>query len=123
MLSRLGVATTLVADGEAAVQAFRPGAFDVLLLDISMPGKDGLTALAEMTALAGPGAMPPAIAVTANAMTHLQQDYRRAGFAAVLAKPLRLEQLSAALARAVPVKAGPARDAPASAAQMDGVAP
>jgi PAS domain S-box-containing protein len=123
MLSRLGVATTLVADGEAAVQAFRPGAFDVLLLDISMPGKDGLTALAEMTALAGPGAMPPAIAVTANAMTHLQQDYRRAGFAAVLAKPLRLEQLSAALARAVPVKAGSARDAPASAAQMDGVAP
>lgn len=118
MLSRLGVAVHVVSDGAAAVRAFQPGAFDVLLLDISMPEKDGITALAEMRQKAPGPMMPPAIAVTANAMTHVQQDYRRAGFAAVLAKPLRLSDLAEALALAVPALAEEV-----SALQMDGVAP
>ncbi len=118
MLSRLGVAAHVVADGAAAVRAFEPGAFDVLLMDISMPEKDGMTALSEMRQKASGAVMPPAIAVTANAMTHLQQDYRRAGFAAVLAKPLRLSDLAEALGQAMP-----ARAAEVSALQMDGVAP
>lgn len=101
MLTRLGFAATLVGDGDEAVRAWAPGAFDVVLLDISMPRKDGVTALAELVRKAGDHSLPPVIAVTANAMTHHISDYRDAGFTDVLAKPLRIDALSQAILRAV----------------------
>lgn len=101
MLKRLGVVAEFVEDGERAVQLWQEGCFDLLLLDISMPGKDGLSALREMRDAGGAQAVPPAIAVTANAMTHHIDDYLAAGFAAVVAKPLRLDDLAGAISRAV----------------------
>jgi hypothetical protein len=65
-----------------------------------MPGCDGLTTLLAMQAHAArSGRRPPvAFAVTANAMTHQVQDYLSRGFAGVLPKPLRTEDLAQALA-------------------------
>ena len=99
MLDRLGMQAEMVHDGDEAVAAWQDGAFDVLILDISMPRKDGLSALSELRAKAGSSALPPAIAVTANAMTHLVTDYLAAGFAAVVAKPLQLDDLGRAVAQ------------------------
>jgi CheY-like chemotaxis protein len=45
--------------------------------------------------------MPPVLAVTANAMTHQISDYLAQGFSAVVAKPLRAEELASALTAAV----------------------
>ena len=101
MLARLGMVATFVPDGDEAVAAWEKGKFDILLLDISMPKKDGITALAEIREIAGSRPVPPAIAVTANAMTHHLEDYQRAGFAAVVAKPIRLDDLARAIATAV----------------------
>lgn len=101
MLARLGMVATFVSDGDEAVQACEKGKFDILLLDISMPKKDGVTALAEIRQRAKGRPVPPAIAVTANAMIHHLQDYRDAGFAAVVAKPIRLDDLARAIATTV----------------------
>lgn len=101
-LKRLGVDTVLVDDGRAAVEAFAPGRFDLICLDIAMPELDGVSALREIHRLAAEqgGEVPPALAVTANAMAHQVAEYLQAGFAAHLAKPVRraeLTQLVAAL--------------------------
>ena len=102
MLGRLGIAAKMVQDGHEAVKAFEPGVFDLLLLDISMPHKDGMTALAEIRVKAGAMGAPPAIAVTANAMTHLVAGYIAGGFADVVAKPVQLDALAASIFQVCP---------------------
>ncbi|MCF8516206.1 MAG: PAS domain S-box protein [Rhodobacteraceae bacterium] len=96
MLSRLGIEAVMVEDGDEVAGVWGPGAFDVVLLDISMPRKDGISALQDLQDLARHlGAeLPPAIAVTANAMTHHVDAYHQAGFAAVISKPVRLGALA-----------------------------
>ena len=90
LLATLGVQVTILDGGRPAVEACRGGAFDVLLLDISMPDMDGVTALGRIRAEAeaqGRGRVP-AIAVTANAMSHHIAEYLDAGFDAHVAKPI-----------------------------------
>jgi CheY-like chemotaxis protein len=106
MLCGLGLSVTLADDGRAALQAFRPGAFDLLLLDIAMPELDGMAALARMRDCErAAGAAPiPAIAVTANAMQHQVDEYLAAGFSGHVAKPFRKAALAEAIARHVGVR-------------------
>ena len=99
MLQSLGVETVIVEDGAEALDRFRAGTFDAVLLDIAMPGMDGietLVALHDLARALGKD-MPPAVAVTANVMTHQVEDYLGQGFTAVVAKPIRLEMLGHAL--------------------------
>jgi len=103
MLRALGTQVTLAEDGQSACDQFTPGAFDAVLLDISMPGLDGLGALAAIRAAetrAGIGPVP-ALAVTANAMQHQIEEYRAAGFSGHVAKPFRKETLARALSHIV----------------------
>lgn len=99
-LKRLGVATVLVENGRAAVEAWTPGAFDLLCLDIAMPELDGVSALREIRRLAAEQGTqsPPALAVTANAMAHQVAEYIDAGFTAHLAKPVRRAELASMVA-------------------------
>jgi CheY-like chemotaxis protein len=99
MLQSLGVETMIVEDGPEALDRFRTGTFDAVLLDIAMPGMDGTETLAALHDLARAlgKEMPPAVAVTANVMTHQVNDYLGQGFTAVVAKPIRLEMLGHAL--------------------------
>ncbi|WP_103333024.1 PAS domain S-box protein [Pseudotabrizicola formosa] len=97
MLNRLGITVTLVCDGDEAVEAWAPDQFDLVLLDISMPRKDGLTALSELRAKAGEAGLPPILAVTAHAMAQNVADYRAAGFADVVTKPVSLHALAHAI--------------------------
>lgn len=94
-LERFGVVVTMVEDGTEALGRWEPGAFDLICLDISMPGLDGPAALHLIRAKAeAQGAsVPPAIAITSNAMTHQIADYMAAGFAAHLGKPFRKADL------------------------------
>ncbi|WP_158617221.1 PAS domain S-box protein [Falsigemmobacter faecalis] len=95
MLTRLGVDVTLATDGGEAVALSQTGQFDALLLDISMPDLDGVSALAQIRATAAAGARtaPPAAAVTANVMTHQIESYLAAGFDGCLGKPFRRTDL------------------------------
>ena len=103
MLRGLGLTVTLAEDGRAALDAFRPGAFDLVLLDIAMPELDGIEALARIRALEDEAGVPPvpAIAVTANAMQHQVAEYLEAGFSGHVAKPFRKAALAEEMARHV----------------------
>ncbi|MGY6411479.1 MAG: PAS domain S-box protein [Alkalilacustris sp.] len=103
ILQQAGAELHLAEHGAAAVAAWVPGRFDALLLDISMPGMDGCAALAAIRAAAAEAGAPPppALAITANAMTHQVAEYRRAGFDGHVPKPFRRRDLLAAI-RALP---------------------
>ncbi len=104
MLHALGVDAVIVEDGPAALDQFQTGDFDAVLLDIAMPGMDGIETLTALGALSDTTGkpLPPAIAVTANVMTHQVDDYLGQGFVAVVAKPIRIEMLGHALACCLP---------------------
>jgi PAS domain S-box-containing protein len=100
MLRRLNVAPVVVNDGLEAVKAARTHSFDLILMDISMPEMDGITALSKIRAEQQHAGQPevPIVAVTANAMPHQVAEYAVAGFASCLAKPFKLDDLRRALA-------------------------
>jgi CheY-like chemotaxis protein len=85
-----GLEPTVVENGAEAVEAWKSGRWDVILMDIQMPVMDGVTATREIRACEAPATRPrtPIIAVTANAMSHQVADYAAAGMDAVVPKPL-----------------------------------
>lgn len=100
MLAHTGAVIALVENGQEAVSAWRRAeaegqAFDVLLLDITMPVQDGLSALMEIRRIEAErgGAKVPAVAVTANAMPNQVADYIMGGFDTHLAKPFKRRDL------------------------------
>jgi signal transduction histidine kinase/ActR/RegA family two-component response regulator len=121
MLGQAGLEVTLADSGPAALAAYRPGAFDLLLLDISMPDLDGPATLAALRArdAAAGCAPPPALAVTAHAMRHQIDAFLAAGFAGHVPKPFSRAALIAALGTAT-ARAGLPAAAPAPAALPDG---
>ena len=103
MIDRMGAKAVIVEDGESAVETARKGRFDALLLDISMPGMDGIECMNEIHAAEKKAGLPmtPAIAVTANAMEHQVAAYLGHGFAAHVAKPIDRATLEDTIARCV----------------------
>ncbi|MDB5475506.1 MAG: sensor histidine kinase/response regulator [Phenylobacterium sp.] len=103
LLDQAGVSLTLAGDGAEAVEAWRTGHFDLVLMDIQMPVMDGVSATRQMrTEEAETGrARTPIIAVTANAMPQQCAEYRSAGMDLVIAKPLQAAQLFQAIERAL----------------------
>ena len=106
MLARLGLTPDIVGDGAAAVAAVREASYDVALLDLRMPGMDGLEA-ARMIVEGEPGGapLPVLVALTADVGEADRAAARAAGMTEFLAKPLRPEELYDVLAR-VPVRNG-----------------
>jgi signal transduction histidine kinase/CheY-like chemotaxis protein len=101
MLEELGVeGVDEAVSGAEAVKRAGERDYDVILMDLQMPGLDGLEATRRIRAAAG-RQRPVIIALTANAMQGEESRCREAGMDAYLAKPLRLERLAAALTGAV----------------------
>ena len=80
-------------DGVVAAARHRP---DLILMDIQLPGMDGIAALRELRADAATRAIP-VIAVTASAMTHDRQRILAAGFDGYQTKPIRVLEFLAAV--------------------------
>ena len=89
----------LADDGQAAVEAFARGGFDLVLMDIQMPRMNGVEASRAIRALEAERGLPrtPILAVTANVMTHQLQEYTAVGMDDAVAKPLRVEALLQAI--------------------------
>ena len=99
ILEQLGAAVSVADDGVSGVAAARDGAFDLILMDVQMPGMDGLEAARRIRALPGPAARAPIIALTANVMAHQRASYRAAGMDGVAAKPISPAALVAEIVR------------------------
>ncbi len=93
---------TFVNDGSQALAAVRDGAFDIVLMDVSMPVMDGPTATMAIRGLHGIQAHIPIIALTANAMAGDRESYLAAGMSDYVSKPINLDSLLSAIARHVP---------------------
>ncbi|MDO9710088.1 PAS-domain containing protein [Paracraurococcus lichenis] len=103
LLEAAGHSVHCVPDGAEAVRAVAEAPpdhpFDVVLMDVMMPGTDGLEATRQIRALPGPAARLPILAVTASAFAEDIAACREAGMDAHLAKPIEREALVAVLAR------------------------
>lgn len=101
-LDRAGAVVTHAKDGESAVETFaasEPYEYDVVLMDIMMPGIDGLEATRQIRALdREDAATTPIIAVSANAFADDRRLSREAGMNAHLSKPVSSQDLVEALA-------------------------
>jgi CheY-like chemotaxis protein len=96
LLRREGAVVDHVESGEAALEALSRGAYDVVLMDVRMPGLGGLEAARRLRA---GGVTAPVIALTANAFDDDRRACLEAGMDDFLVKPLSLDALRAALAR------------------------
>jgi CheY-like chemotaxis protein len=99
-LTRAGHSVVEAADGDAGVQLADAEDFDVILMDIRMPGIGGLEATRKIRALQGRRRAVPVIAVTADALDTDLEECRRASLLDHLSKPFTEPELLAAIAKA-----------------------
>ena len=97
VLERLGYRADVAADGLEALEAVGRQTYDVVLMDVRMPGLDGLEATRRLRALGSAVAQPYVIAVTADVQAEGRQRCLEAGMDAFLSKPFRPGDLAACL--------------------------
>jgi CheY-like chemotaxis protein len=99
MLGHLGVACDVARDGHEAVALWETGSWDAILMDIHMPGMDGLEAgrIIRAREAAEGRSRTPILAVTASVLTHETDRYLAAGMDGFVAKPIAAQRLVAAL--------------------------
>jgi signal transduction histidine kinase/CheY-like chemotaxis protein len=95
LLRAAGAEVTVVADGHAAVREGATQQFDTLLVDLRMPGLDGLEVTRQLRAR---GVRTPIVAVTADALSTCELDCLAAGCTGLLRKPVDLSRLYELLA-------------------------
>jgi CheY-like chemotaxis protein len=99
LLSQMGYRTDLAANGLEVLESLERQPYDLILMDVQMPEMDGLEATRQVRQR-WPGGSPHIIAMTANAMEGDRQACLDAGMNDYLAKPIRVEELVAALGNA-----------------------
>ncbi|MDQ7077403.1 MAG: ATP-binding protein [Robiginitomaculum sp.] len=90
----------MVEDGVEALEHLASQSFDLVLMDVQMPRKDGITTTREIRASDGPNANIPIIAMTANAMIGDRQKCLEIGMTDYVPKPIDPRVLITAIARA-----------------------
>jgi len=98
LLHKAGHTVDIAENGNQAVEAVRNGNYDVVLMDVQMPDLDGIGATLEIRTLAPPKRDIPIIALTANVMQGVEEEYRRAGMNDFVPKPIETHVLFAKLA-------------------------
>ncbi len=106
MLEGMDFKVTQAEDGYQAIQQVSDCRFDVVLLDISMPGIDGIETLSRIRALERSWCFVPAIAVTAHASPKDHARILQGYFSALLLKPIEVAKVRHALAHAFGVDQG-----------------
>jgi CheY-like chemotaxis protein len=101
ILTELGHRADFAGSGEEAVEAM-PRGYDVVLMDVTLPGIDGLEATRRIRALAGGVGGTPIIGVSGRTEAGDEQAARTAGMNFYLRKPVSPSTLSAAIAAVIP---------------------
>ena len=94
VLEKLGNSVDVAMTCKAALEMFKPGEYDLVLLDIQLPDMTGLDISRELTKRYPREDLPPLVALTANVLKD-KQEYLNAGMDDVLSKPLSVPALTA----------------------------
>ncbi len=98
-LETMGHEVTLACDGRAALEAVEEDRYDVVLMDISLPGMDGIEATRRIRALPDPVKRAvPIIAMSAHVFTSEIDEHLQAGMNAFIGKPMSPQRLEGVLA-------------------------
>jgi signal transduction histidine kinase/ActR/RegA family two-component response regulator len=103
VMESLGIDIDIVGDGRQAVDAWKIGGYDLILMDIQMPVMDGIDAarlIRELEAAEG-RRRTPIVALTANALTYQVDEYLAVGMDDHVAKPIEIAKLYEAISGAL----------------------
>ena len=103
LLARMGYHADVAANGLEVLQALDRQPYDVVLMDVQMPEMDGLEATRTLRRTLSEARQPRVIAMTANAMQGDREMCLAAGMDDYVSKPIRIEELVAALSRSKPL--------------------
>ncbi len=122
LLEKMGHRVTLVDNGMAALDQATHDSFDLILMDVQMPGLDGLSATRHIRQWeqANGGGHVPIIAMTARAMQGDRERCLEAGMDDYLSKPIDGERLRGAIAQYDPVQDEPVLAWRAALLRLDG---
>jgi signal transduction histidine kinase/response regulator of citrate/malate metabolism len=110
LLQRDGHRVWLAEDGEQALTQCSVQTFDLILLDVHLPGISGVDVCTRIRSIAGPNRHSRIFALTASVQPALVRGYLDAGMDGILAKPLKLDTLRQALAGQSAMPAAPHAD-------------
>lgn len=100
LLEKRGYVVSVVGDGQAAVDAVKDGQYDLVLMDIQMPGMDGFEATAAIRAREKiSGRHIPIVAMTAHAIKGDEEKCLAAGMDGYVSKPIQTVELFSVIAR------------------------
>ena len=123
LLSREGHAVVCVTSGDEAIAYLgRDAGFDLVLMDVQMPGMDGLAATRLIRAMGHPAHRIPVVALTANVMADQIEACRAAGMDDHLGKPIKEEELQSLLSRVAGLDDRAPAEAPEDLAAQDPLA-
>jgi PAS domain S-box-containing protein len=105
LLGKLGYDADVVSNGLEALEALERQDYDLVLMDVQMPELDGLETARRICARRPVERRPRIVAMTANVMQEDRDACIAAGMDGYVAKPIRPEELAAALAQARPLGA------------------
>jgi CheY-like chemotaxis protein len=94
MLEKLGHKTTLVHNGKEAVESVKRYPYDIIFMDIQMPGMDGLTATKIINDMLDGKKRPYIVAVTAHAIKGDSEKYLSEGMDAYISKPISINAIA-----------------------------
>jgi len=89
MLEKRGLKVSIAASGLEAVEQASTMPFDIILMDLQMPGMDGLEATTRIKASASPNTNTPVLAMTANVGPEFEIQAENVGMVGFIAKPLK----------------------------------
>jgi signal transduction histidine kinase/DNA-binding NarL/FixJ family response regulator len=124
MLKSAGYTVDVADNGIEAVDAVQHQPYDVVLMDVHMPSMDGLDATRKIRELPAPRGRVPIIALTADAVAGVREQYLAAGMDDFLSKPFNRTELLAIIERWCTDRPGPAgrpqsAPAPESGSMLD----
>jgi signal transduction histidine kinase/DNA-binding response OmpR family regulator len=116
LLEKRGHRVTLASNGRQAIEASESGSFDLILMDVQMPGLDGFEATAAIREREiSTGKHVPIVAVTAHALKGDKARCLAAGMEAYLSKPIRPQELDAILEKYLALRKQRAHPSPGPA--------
>src|SRR5688572_17270992 len=93
MLTAGGIEMSEAEDGAAGLKMIEANDYDLVLMDLRMPGMDGMTAIRHIRARSDDQAQVPVIVVTADAGSTIDSDCKEAGADEVILKPVSMAAL------------------------------